>query len=101
MPVKTSRKKPKLRSRITGSITDYLNAAMSRATYDKLEDGTYWGEIPEVEGVWANEKILEDCREELQSALEDWILFSLVNDFDIPEVDGFTLYAAKIPSAAE
>ncbi len=101
MPTKTSRKKPKPRQRITGSITDYLHAAMCRATYEKIEDGTYWGEIPEVQGVWANEKTLEDCRDELQSALEDWILFSLVNDFDIPEVDGFTLYAAKVPSTAK
>ncbi len=101
MPSKVSRKKPKPRQRITGSITDYVQAAMSHATYDKLEDGMYWGEIPEVEGVWAWEKALEDCRDELQSALEDWILFSLVNDFGIPEVDGFTLYAAKVAMAAK
>lgn len=80
----------------TGILTDYLRTAMRHAIYEKLEDGTYWGEIPGIEGVWADEKSLEECREELQSVLESWILFSLVNDFDIPPVDGIELYVAKV-----
>ena len=65
-------------------LTDHIRAAMHRATYEKLEDGSYYGEIPRLEDVWANAQTLEACREELQSALEDWIMFSLTNGFPIP-----------------
>ncbi len=59
-------------------LTDYIRAAMAKAQYEILpEDKTYFGEIPGVQGVWANEDTLEACREELQSVLEDWILVGL------------------------
>ena len=59
-------------------LTEYIEAAMHRATYEVLEDdGKYFGHIPGLHGVWANEKTLEECRDELRSALEDWIVFSL------------------------
>lgn len=77
-------------------LTDYIRAALRHATYEILEDGTIFGHIPGLDGVWADEKTLEECREELRSALEDWILFSLVNGFDIPPVDGIQLSAARV-----
>src|SRR3989304_2452336 len=53
----------------------YLDAAMRHATYEILgDDGTYYGEIPQFDGVYANAKTLEECREELQQTLEDWLL---------------------------
>jgi predicted RNase H-like HicB family nuclease len=58
-------------------LLEYIRAAMRLAHYKLLEDGTYFGEIPGFAGVWANEPSLEECREELQSALEDWILLGL------------------------
>jgi predicted RNase H-like HicB family nuclease len=39
----------------------YIQAAMRQATYELLEDGTYYGEIPNFHGVWANEAALEAC----------------------------------------
>lgn len=77
-------------------MTDYIRAAMQQAEYDKLENGTYYGEIPALEGVWANAKSLESCREELQSGLEDWLMFSLVNGFPIPPLEGITLMITKV-----
>lgn len=53
-------------------ITDYIAEATARATYKILEDGTYFGEIPGLSGVWANEGALERCREVLQEVLEEW-----------------------------
>jgi predicted RNase H-like HicB family nuclease len=78
------------------TLTDYVGAAMRRANYQIFEDSTYYGEIPCVQGVYANEPTLEACRDELQSVLEDWILISLVNDLPIPEIDGIKLASAKI-----
>jgi len=53
-------------------ITDYIAEAMARATYKILEDGTYFGEVPGLTGVWADEATLERCREVLQQVLEEW-----------------------------
>jgi len=54
-------------------LTAYIDAAMARARYKIIEDGTYFGEIPRLQGVWANTKTLEQCRRELQEVLEDWL----------------------------
>ena len=48
---------------------------MRRAKYEILEDdGMFYGSIPELQGVWANADTLEECREELESVLEGWLL---------------------------
>ena len=54
-------------------LLDYLNAALERATYEKIADEEpYYGEIPGVQGVWATGRTLEECRRRLMRALEDW-----------------------------
>ena len=58
-------------------LTEFIAKQLKRARYKPLKDGGYLGEIPGLKGVWANKKTLEDCREELRSALEDWVLFKL------------------------
>jgi len=58
-------------------ITKYLSEAMRRAKYKILEDGSYYGCIEELPGVWANASSLEECREELQSVVEDWLFLGL------------------------
>lgn len=77
-------------------LTQYIDAAMQRAEYEKLEDGTYYGEIPGLQGVYANAPKLEACRVELQSALEDWIVFGLANGFPIPPIEGIDLSSARV-----
>ena len=68
---------------------DYLNAAMAKAHYELIEDEKpYFGEIPGLDGVWGSASTLEDCRQELVSALEDWLLFSIAQHLEIPEMDG-------------
>lgn len=69
---------------------------MVRARYDRLEDGTFYGEIPDLSGVYADATSLEACRDELRSALEDWILFGLTNGFTIPPLDGVDLNGVKV-----
>jgi len=39
-------------------LTKYIQAAMRRATYEILEDSTYYGEIEGFEGVYANHETL-------------------------------------------
>ena len=57
-------------------LTSYIRAAMRQARYEIVEDdGSFYGEIPAIAGVWANAKTLEGCREELESVLEGWVLY--------------------------
>ena len=46
-------------------ITEYIRSAMHKATYEVLEDHTFYGEIPGFPGVYSNAPTLEGCREEL------------------------------------
>ena len=55
----------------------YIESALEMARYDKLEDGSFSGEIPKLKGVIAFGKSLRECENELRSTLEDWILVGL------------------------
>ncbi|MEH2390819.1 MAG: type II toxin-antitoxin system HicB family antitoxin [Nostoc sp.] len=68
-------------------LTNYIRTAMYKATYKLLEDGTFYGEIPECRGMWANAATLEACREDLQYTLEGWIVLGLRLGHTLPIVD--------------
>lgn len=78
-------------------LSGYIHIALERAKYKILEDGSYYGQIPGVKGVWAEGKNLEACRKELQEVLEDWIVIKLRDGDTLPKIDGHTL---KIPAHA-
>jgi predicted RNase H-like HicB family nuclease len=58
-------------------LTQYIQHAMRHAKYELMENGRFFGQIPECQGVWAEGATMEECREELQSTLEDWLLLGL------------------------
>ncbi len=73
-------------------LASYLDKAMELAVYEIVEnEGTYWGEIPPLQGVWACQKTLEDCRRELREALSDWIALRLRLSLEIPVIEGIDL----------
>ena len=72
-------------------LTGYIDTALSRAEYDKLEDGTFSGRIPGCKGVIAFGKTLRECENELQSTLEDWIFIGLKLGHPLPVIDDFDL----------
>ena len=72
-------------------LTDYIRAAMHKATYKSYPDGTLYGEIPDLQGVWATGTTLEACRDELQEVLEDWITVGLYLHHTLPIIDGIDL----------
>ena len=55
-------------------FTDYLDNLMAHAVYDKLDDGTYSGRIPQCVGVISFGTTVRECEDELHSTLEDWVL---------------------------
>ena len=70
---------------------------MGRARYSLIEeDGSCYGEIPGFDGVWANAEHLETCREELEEVLEEWILFRVSKQLDLPTVDGIDLKIREV-----
>jgi predicted RNase H-like HicB family nuclease len=72
-------------------ITQYIAKAMQQATYELLEDGAVYGEIPICPGVWSQGQTLETCRENLQDALEGWIILGLRLGHEFPMIDGLEL----------
>ena len=64
-------------------IIKYVSEAMRRAKYRILEDGSYYGWIEELPGVWATASSLEECRQELQAVVEDWLFLGLKLGHDI------------------
>ena len=78
-------------------LTKYVAAAMHHATYEILsDDGSYYGEIPEFQGVYANAENLEDCRNELEEVLEEWILFRVSANLPLPTIDGIELKVKEV-----
>ena len=57
-------------------LVEFVQKKMEQAKYKLLEDRTFFGEIPSLRGVWANAKKLEDCGEELQEVLKEWLTSS-------------------------
>jgi predicted RNase H-like HicB family nuclease len=82
-------------------LTEYLKAAMAGAHYELLGGGEgYYGEIPGFQGVLAQADTLEACRDELASALEDWLLFRISRQLPIPELQGLSLTVKESPAFA-
>ena len=79
-------------------LATYLDKVMALATYEIIEDDhTYWGEIPLLQGVWANHDTLEGCREELREAVSDWIALRLRLGLEIPIIEGIDLNVISQP----
>ena len=79
-------------------LATYIDKAMEMAIYEIIEDdNTYWGEIPNIQGVWANYETLEGCRNELREALSDWIALRLRLGLEIPIIDGINLNEINKP----
>ncbi len=73
-------------------LTQYLKSALRKAHYEILPDnGQYYGEITECNGVYATAATLEGCRDELEEVLEEWVLFRVHRNLTLPVIDGVEL----------
>ncbi|MEW6349300.1 MAG: type II toxin-antitoxin system HicB family antitoxin [Thermodesulfobacteriota bacterium] len=78
-------------------LTEYIQAALRHGKYEILtDDGTYYGELPECPGVYANAKTLENWREELREVLDEWILFRVHRNLPLPTIDGTELAIREV-----
>ncbi len=78
-------------------LTEYVASAMKLAHYEILEDDkSYYGEIKECEGVYANAPTLEACRKELEEVLEGWILLRVSKNLQLPIISGIDLRVKEV-----
>ncbi|PIU15740.1 HicB family protein [bacterium (Candidatus Gribaldobacteria) CG08_land_8_20_14_0_20_39_15] len=66
-------------------ISAFIAQKLNKARYKIIDNGSYFGEIPGLKGVWASAKTLERCREELREVLEEWLILKLRDGENIPD----------------
>lgn len=65
---------------------------MSRTKYEVIDDEEpYYGEIPELEGVWALGKTLEECRNNLAEVIDGWLVIRLKRGLIIPSIGEYKI----------
>jgi predicted RNase H-like HicB family nuclease len=70
-------------------ISEYIETALQHAKYELINDEEpYYGEVPELSGVWATGRSLEECRQNLAEVIDGWILVRLVRGLPIPVIGG-------------
>lgn len=70
-------------------ILEYINVALEHARDEIIEDAeSYYGEVPELPGVWATGKTLEECRRNLAGVIDEWLILRLRRGLSIPRVAG-------------
>ena len=74
----------------------YICSAMKQAVYEKIDENEYAGKIPSCWGVIVFGQTLEECKRELLSVLEDWILLGLVFGHHIPIICGIDINNTNI-----
>lgn len=77
-------------------LFEYIQKAIEKTEYKKLENGTWFAEIPGFQGVWANGKRVEDCRRELLGVLEEWLILKLRDSEPVPEIEGVELKIKEV-----
>jgi predicted RNase H-like HicB family nuclease len=77
-------------------IIEYIEAALARARYDVIRDEEpYYGEVPDLKGVWATGKTLEECRKRLSEVIEGWIIIRLRKGLPIPPLGKYRIKEPK------
>ena len=72
-------------------IIEYVDKAMGKAVYDKSEDGSFSGKIPQCPGVIAFGETLYQCQKELRSSLEGWLIVKIRHGDKLPVFDRINL----------
>ena len=66
-------------------LTEYVQEALNRAHYEMIADEEpFYGQVPDLQGVWATGRTLEECRARLAEVIEDWLLLSIAKGLPIP-----------------
>ena len=73
-------------------IPEYIERSLAHARYELINDEEPWyGEIPELEGVYATGKTFEACQASLKDVVNGWIIVRLRKGLLIPLIDNCTI----------
>ena len=73
-------------------LARYVAVAMQAAIPRKLEGETWYADLPNFPGVWADGPAPKQCLDTLEEVLRDWLFLKIVDqDRDIPVVDTIDL----------
>ena len=81
-------------------LVEYISKAMSKAVYDKLEDSSFSGNIPQCPGVIVLGTTLYECQEELRTCLEGWLIVKIRHGDKLPVI-GMINLNKKMPAPEE
>ena len=80
-------------------FSEYIQAALDRAEYDTLEDGSFVATVTGLQGVIAVGYSFEECRKDLIEVIEEWIVARIQWGYPIPPIAGHTIESSKEPIA--
>ncbi len=72
-------------------LRDYVEAALKLARCEKIADGEYFCSIDALKGPYGSGSSQEAAVADLKDALEEWLVASLRDDDELPEVAGISL----------
>ena len=66
-------------------IQDYITTSLNKATYEMIDGGKqFYAEVKGLRGVWAVGKTLEECRHNLMTTIEGWMIIRFKKNLSIP-----------------
>jgi len=74
------------------TLTEYVNEALERATYEYDADTESWcAWVEALPGCWSQADTVEEARRELAEVIEGWVILSLQRGHPIPALNGRTV----------
>jgi len=70
------------------TLANYLEAAMHEASFEKLEDGSWFASIPALAGLWGAGPTRAAARDDLRDALPGWIKVHTKAGNHVPDLKG-------------
>ena len=81
-----------IKNKIQIMFAEYVQAAIERAHYEIIDDEEpFYSEVPELKGVWATGKTLEEYQKNLKNGIEGWIALRLRMGRAIPPIGSVTI----------
>ena len=72
-------------------ITAYVDRALRRARYERVDDGEFCATVPGLPGVIATGRTLERCRDQLAEVVEEWVLVRIARGLSVPRLGRVTV----------
>jgi predicted RNase H-like HicB family nuclease len=76
-------------------IGKYIDKALRRARYGRVDRGAFAATVPGLRGVLATGPTLEACRDQLAEVVEEWVLVRVSRGLAVPAIGGVRVQVKK------